>query len=443
MPRHHCIVRACVLAAGLLSATAAAGACQGDAPRASSGPSGAAVGATSFPSGTATFEKPSVSKSEQRKVMRDAARTAWNFVAANSSRSTGLVQATDSYQYVTIWDVGSTIASIYSARGLGLISGTQYRQRMDRLLGTLQRMPLFEKTAYNKAYDARTGEMVDRAQRRSRTGFGWSALDLGRFLIWMKILEENDPVAAPAVRGVIGRLKLDQVVRDGYLVGADLDGDRRQTYQEGRLGYEQYSAEGFALWGTRAARALDFAANGTPVSVYGYRILADKRGDDQLTSEPFIMMGMELGWTNPVWDEQARNVLGVQRARFKETGTMTMLSEDAVPDPPAYFYYYLLIRNGQQFVVRAPRGTVSSDYPRWVSTKAAFGWHALFPSDYTWQAIRKVRPAGVRGRGWGAGVYEASGRPVRSYNLNTAAIVLEAAYFAQRGACPLIRSSCR
>lgn len=375
--------------------------------------------------------------------MLDAARTAWRFITANSSRSTGLAQATDSYRYVTIWDVGSAIASIHSARGLGLISKAQYRQRIDRVLETLQRMPLFEDVAYNKAYDALSGDMVDRAQRRSTVGYGWSALDLGRFLTWMKIIEQNDSVAAPVVRRVVERLKLNEIVADGYLVGADIEGDRRQTYQEGRLGYEQYAAQGFALWGVRAERALDFATNGTPVNVYGYRILADRRGDDLLTSEPFIMMGMELGWKDPVWDEQARNVLGVQRARFKETGTMTMLSEDAVPDPPAYFYYYLLIRNGQQFVVRAPRGDVSSDYPRWVSTKAAFGWHALFPSDYTWQAIRKVRPAGLRSRGWGAGVYEGSSRPVKSFNLNTAAIVLEAAYYAQRGACPLIRRSCQ
>ena len=112
---------------------------------------------------------------------------------------------------------------------------------------------------------------------------------------------------------------------------------------------------------------------------------------------------------------------------------MTMLSEDAVPVPPAHFYYYLLHRNGKDFVVAAPGGATSARYSRWISAKAAFGWHAVLPSDYTWSAVKAVRAAGASGRGWTAGVWERSRRPTPSFNLNTAAVVLEAVYYTKRG----------
>lgn len=354
-----------------------------------------------------------------------------------------MVKALDSWEYVTIWDVASMVAAYHSARGLGIITDAEYRDRMTRLLNTLQTTGLYDTVAFNKLYSARSGKMVDRSNNVSTRGYGWSALDLGRFLIWMAIVSKTDSSLAPEVQKVVGRLRLDRMIKDEYLIGANVDtrDDKHYEYQEGRLGYEQYSAEGFALWGARAEHALEFNTNGQPVSVLGVPVLADKRGGDLLTSEPFIMMGMELGWTRPTWEEQARNVLAAQQARYAKTHTITMLSEDAVPVKPAYFYYYLLHSDGKNFVVRTPSGEMSSSYPRWISTKAAFGWHALFPNDYTWSAVRAVLPSGRSGSGWTAGVYERSRRPTPGYNLNTAAIVLEAAYYAQRG-CALIRPSC-
>ncbi|HJQ18795.1 MAG TPA: DUF3131 domain-containing protein [Gemmatimonadaceae bacterium] len=391
----------------------------------------------------ASDRAPDASPDEQRRVMDQSARTAWNYVRRNYSSSSGMVKALDTWDYVTIWDIASAAAAYYSAHGLKLIDDADYHGRMSRLLATLETMPLYDGAAFNKQYASRSGSMVDRSQHVSTRGFGWSAMDMGRFLIWMKIIAATDPELAPAATRVVQRLDLKRLIANGYLNGANIDVDDHQhhEYQEGRIGYEQYSAEGFALWGARADKALDFAVNGVPAQVLGVNILADRRGDDLLTSEPFIMMGMELGWPNATWEQQAHNVLAAQRARFEKTGTMTMLSEDAVPVKPAYFYYYLLHDGDGDFVVRSPLGDKDSSYPRWISAKAAFGWHALFPSDYTWNAVRAVLPAGRTGNGWNAGVYERSKRPTPAFNLNTAALVLEAAYYAQRG-CPLIRPSC-
>ncbi|MBA3949777.1 MAG: DUF3131 domain-containing protein, partial [Acidobacteria bacterium] len=71
------------------------------------------------------------------------------------------------------------------------------------------------------------------------------------------------------------------------------------------------------------------------------------------------------------------------------------------------------------------------------STKAAFGWHALAPSAYTLRAIRTVRPA-AGPNGWASGVYERGGS-TNVPNINTAAVVLEAALYARLGR-PLLQA---
>jgi hypothetical protein len=384
-----------------------------------------------------------VSADEQRAFMMKSARTAWNFVSRARS-GTGFVGATDAYPFMTVWDMASTLAATYSARELGFITPAQYQQAMDRAFTTIEKMSLFDKAAYNKLYNARNGAMVDRRTGRSRIGYGWSVLDHGRFLVWLKIVGNSDPALAARAKAIVSRLNMDRIVSNGYLQGGDIDPatGKLRAYPEGRIGYEQYAAEAFALWGTRAEHALDFSANGNPVTVAGQTVLADARGSDLLTSEPFVMMGLELGWTGPHWRPLSLSVLAAQEARYRQTGVVTMVSEDAVPDPPAYFYYYLLYHNGKPFVVTSPTGDLSSSYPRWVSAKAAFGYHALAPSDYTWRALQTVKYGAASDRGWTAGVYEGTRRATKSFNVNTAAIVLESAAVFQRGGCPLIQPTC-
>lgn len=386
---------------------------------------------------------PQKNDEEQMKVLDASARTAWNYVKRNTSEATGLARALDTWDYVTIWDVASNLAAIHSAAALQIIDDAEYRARMDKALATIERMPLYQGTSYNRQYNSRTGDMVDRNQKVSQTGFGWSAIDMGRFLVVLKLIEQNDATAAPAVQRIVARLQLPKLVKSGYLAGAnrDLEYDNHFEYQEGRIGYEQYGAEGLALWGVRADSALSFEANGRAITVMGQSLLADARKDDMLTSEAFIMAGLELGWTNPVWEQQSRNMLAAQQERHRRTGRITMASEDAIPVKPMHFYYYLVHRNGKDFVITGPGGETGKNYPRWISVKAAYGWHALLPSDYTWSAVKSVQRAGSTGRGWNAGVYEYSKRPTPMFNLNTAAVVLESVLYAKRG-CALIKPNC-
>ena len=217
-------------------------------------------------------------------------------------------------------------------------------------------------------------------------------------------------------------------------MGVDVDANGNTiTYAETGLGYEQYAAGGFALWGQRASNSLNPTATAKATTVLGVNVWIDGRGNARLTSEPYIMMGLETGFWAPALKDQAQAVLAAQKARNDQTGIITMVTEDAMPDPPYYFYYYSVYHSGNTFVVEGPGyGTVVTT-PRWVSSKAAFAWHALLPSDYTLKAFNAVQSAAMPGDGWGAGVYEGSLRPTGYATLNTAGMILESVLYHKRG----------
>jgi hypothetical protein len=364
-----------------------------------------------------------------------AARLAWTFVENTTQAATGLAKPIYPYRFATVWDIGSLIGATYSAHQLGIVGDAEYDARMRRILGTLDSLPLFDGAAFNRTYDTETGGMVDRDEVASMVGYGWSATDIGRLLIWLRIVAVNQPSHGALAAHIVQRLDFSRLVAGGVLRGMNLDPvhGTRTGYAETGLGYEQYAAKGFALWGHRAATALDAAVNAKRVDLFGVSVSVDVRDKGKLTSEPYILLGLETGWYSDELRDQATRVLAAQEARFMNTGVMTMVSEDALPDPPHYFYYYSLYDQGQGFVVQEPENGTLVDQPRWVSTKAAFAWRVLFPGSYTRAALASVQRAAVPGRGWGSGVYEQSGAPTQEPNINTAAVVLESLAFQQRG----------
>jgi hypothetical protein len=372
---------------------------------------------------------------DERAAFAEAARSAWAYVDREYQPSTGLVNSVAAYPYATVWDMASGLAALYCANQLNLLSADEYDRRMRLALHTLGRVRLFDGIVFSKNYSTRTGAIAgrdDRDRRATQRGTGWSAIDLGRMLVWLHVIRTQQPRYAAQIDSVVGRLKLEQVVKDGYLYGTTITPAGRQLrYVEGRIPYEQYAAAGFALWGHRAERALDPALNAIPITVMGVPLVADRRGHDHLTSEPFVLTGLELGWDQGA-RELAMRMLDVQRERHRRTKQVTIVSEDAIPRPPNYFYYYNVNLQGKTFVVSTQGSTSASRIPRWVSAKAAWGWHALFPSEYTRTAVQAVGNA-RRVTGWSSGVYEQTGRSTGGENLNTAAVILEAALFRETG----------
>lgn len=382
-----------------------------------------------------------VARATEDQLFNEAARAAWAQVNRHYQPSTGLAYAQPTWAYPTPWDIASSLAAYYSARGLGLISDAEYKNRASRLLETMKKARLYNGVAYGRNYDATSGELVGPDQKPHPNGTGFSAMDLGRLLVVLAIVAKHDPELAEAARAVASRLDAKYIVRDGYLIGTEVNPKSRkpEEYQEGRLGYEQYAATGFAFWNMRAAGALSGRANAKKARVLGIPITADKRGLDRMTSEPFIMHGLEIGWDADM-REMAWQTLSAQAARFARTGQITIVSEDAINQAPHYFYYYCVYCSGKPFVINVHTPGLNLNAPRWVSTKAAFGWHALLPNKYTWQAVEAVRPALSAQSGWASGVFEGSKKSTETFSLNTAAIILEAALYRKTGK-PLMAQS--
>jgi hypothetical protein len=166
--------------------------------------------------------------------------------------------------------------------------------------------------------------------------------------------------------------------------------------------------------------------------VLGVRLLTDSRGNDRVMSEPFIMLGLEPGYRSVEMQRQAGQVLAAQAARYQRTGIVTAASEDALPDPPWYFYYYSIYHRGKAFVIEGVGDNAYVEGPRWVSSKAAFGWNAVLPNAYTQLVLRTVQPARTP-TGWGSGVYEGTLKPTGVASLNTAALIMESALYKIRG----------
>ncbi len=373
---------------------------------------------------------------DDRERFTDAAAAAWQYVVTYTRPTTGLVDATSAHPFTTVWDIASHLSALYSAHALDLIDTPEFDTRLRRVLQSLQKMDLFDGVALNKGYFTASGAMAGHGDTPTDRGTGWSAIDVGRLLVWLRILSDNHPQYRDDATAIVSRLSMDRLIKDGYLQGATLTpSGELQQYQEGRVGYEQYAARGFAVWGFVPRLALLWRENGVPVSVMGQTLLADLRGGDRVTSDPLMLLGLELGWDREA-EHLANQFLAAQRTRQQQTGRITMVGEDAMNEPPHYFYYYSAFAHFKEFALDVQDPRASVDAPRWVSAKAAFAWHALLPSAETDEAVRRVAPA--RGAtGWASGVYEATGTSTDTLNINTAGVILAAAVVHATGA-PLL-----
>ena len=374
---------------------------------------------------------------EERQLYLDAARSSWNFVNSITEPSTGLARAHARYSFVTLWDVAGVIAANYVAHELGFINDATYDSHIGRILATLSTVDLFQNTAFNRIYDAKTGRMVDNGSpaRISNIGAGYSSVDIGRLLIWLRAISLKQPKYAAQATQIVRRIDFRKVLDDGRLHAVDIspNGRSRDEFEEQEIGYQQYALSGFAMWGGRVDRdGLDVQRDVAKIKIEGVQLLTNNTGNDRVMSEPFIMIGLETGFRSPQLARQAAQVLAAQQARYQKTGIVTAVTEDALPDPPYYFYYYSVWHNDRPFVVEGPGKNKEVSRPRWVSSKAAFGWNAILPSQYTQLLLRTVRPAATP-NGWGAGVYEGTQRPTGIPSLNTAAIIMESALYRIRG----------
>jgi hypothetical protein len=371
------------------------------------------------------------------------AQTAWKYFERNWNSRTGLVNSGDNYPWTTWWDQGSALLGIHAARQLGLLSKDVFEQRMQTLLNTLEKLPLPETGLPNKAYSTNTAEMRQLNNQPDPKGIsGWSALDMARFLLGLHTMRSHYPEYSDRINRIVSRWQLSKLVKDGWLNGG-ITGTNGKILevQEGRLGYEQYAAHSLKLWNIQATNAL-FNPPIKKVQVDGITLQVDQRNlknsqaTNYLTNDPYLLWGLELGWTDDV-KPQVQNLLKLQLQRFQRTGIITVVNEDSLDRPP-YFLYYSVYSNGQPWQVVNSRG---KPYPqlRFVSTKAAFSWLALMPNEPYPQKLRNfVQNLFKQSHGFFSGRYENSQLGVNtSIDVNTNAIILESLLYQATGRKPI------
>ena len=363
------------------------------------------------------------------------ARVAWRYFEQNTRPETGLVDSVAGFPSGTLWDQGSYLFALLSAKELGLISGFQFDKRVSAFLDTMALLPLFDGVLPNKAYNTITGEMVDYDNTVSDRGVGWSALDIARLLTAFRVLERRAPEYGAQVRAALSNWQLEKMATAGSLTGAALEGEATVYPQEGRIGYEQYAARAAAMWGLDVSSAISASAIMDWQQIEGVDVPIDRRSSSAFRaitptlSEPYLLLGLEMGLDSEA-QILASRVYDAQWRRYRETGKLTMVSEDHINQAP-YFLYSSVFSNGNEWAVVSEDGT-QFDALRTVSLKAVFGWDALYDNEYTGM-LRDTLSHLASSGGWMAGEFEVDGQKNDVLALNTNGIVLEAIHFMAHG----------
>lgn len=366
------------------------------------------------------------------------ASIAWQYFENNYQENTGLVNSVDGYPSTTMWDTASYLMGLIAAEKLNVISTDVFSMRMEKALVTLARLPLVNGKLPNKAYNTQTLEMVDYENNPKENGIGWSAIDIGRILVPMNIVIWQYPQFNKQVNDVLSHWSVSEMLIDGYLFGARpaVKDGKMELVQEGRIGYEEYASKSLALMGRDVFNSMKYIDFLQMINVYGIDIPTDKRdpaefhAHNYVVSESYILDGIEFG-ADSVSKIFAHRIYQAQERRYDETGIVTAVSEDNVDQAP-YFVYNTVFSNGKTWNAISDDGKDQS-HLKTLSTKAAFGWYALYESDYTDLLINQAGELYSNNKGWYSGRYEVDGRTNKAITANTNGIVLESLAYIENG----------
>ncbi|MEM9855375.1 MAG: DUF3131 domain-containing protein [Pseudomonadota bacterium] len=363
---------------------------------------------------------------------KGAAQAAWRYFEAHTRPETGFVDAVADFPSATLWDQGSYLLALVSARRLGLVSQGDFDARVHAFVASLAELELYEGLLPNKVYDTQRLTMVNYANEAVAGGVGWSALDIARLLMGLRVIEKHFPQHGAEIRDVLAGWDLASMAQKGELIGVTrAAGAPGLRLQEGRIGYEQYGARAAALWGLDVVRAMSAERIVAWRDVEGVEIPTDLRRASNfgaitpVLSEPYLLLALELG-LDAESRALAERVFQAQKARYAAQGIITMVSEDHLDEVP-HFAYSSVSANGRDWAVIAEDGSFH-EAKRTLSTKAAFGWAAIFDAPYAHMAREEV--IGLAGaEGFPAGIYERDGRTNTALALNTNAVILEALHY--------------
>jgi hypothetical protein len=394
------------------------------------------------------------------------ARTAWAYFAgpppaegaqlpAPSPSPAGaglwLVPARSGTPVATMWSVGDQLAALVIVRRLEIIGDREFDQRLSGLLGFLNSMPLAFGELPNRLYATDTGAGLGEDLQAGVAG--WSSVDTGRLLIWLRIVAEERPEFASYIRSAVARLSVCGIRSDeGRLQGARPDETGTTYLAETARGYDAYAVQGYRAWGL-AAPLPGSASGDFEVDVDGVRfpLAEDVTGMAPVMTTPPAYLGLEFAFEalGPEPDEDmaggrgAEDLLAVvhdlQARRFAETGVPTARADFRRSEEP-FTVYGTVLANGFPWSTVDPAGAAQ---PRLalLSTRAAFGLDVFFEGDFVDTLGALTRELQDPNLGWYEGRYEDTGAYELTRTSATNAFVLEAIAYRHIG--PLFPAAAR
>ncbi|ASI91485.1 hypothetical protein BSZ05_13705 [Vibrio mediterranei] len=346
----------------------------------------------------------------------------------NYHPETGFWDSVQGYHHTTMWDIASGISATLASYELNLISREEVRDKLSLTLDTLATIALYQNTLPNREYSTKHGKPSGSYSDTKSNGNGWSALDIGRLLIWLRITEKMLPELASKVAIIEKNWKLASAVHKGTLYGTKLYKNKEYYRQEGRLGYLQYAAQGFELFGYNLAQSFT-KQHVEKVSVDGMSVYVDNRNVPYFTTDPYVLTAIEIGAKN-VWWNQLDQLYQLHKKRSKQLGQPQVFAEDAMSKSP-WFAYNNIYYYGKPWLSVSPGGKPIEN-PQTFSSKIGFGLSVLYTDDFSQQLYNTVVKTSLSSRSIPTGRYKNGGTNT-AYNINTNSLVLTALWYKALG----------
>ena len=388
---------------------------------------------------------------------KQMALNAWQYFTRTVFPETGLPQGAVGSDTLTMENIAGYLAALTCAKRIGVLEDIDFHKRMTKLVTWLNQMQLNSLGVPNTFYSGRTGQSLNGIGQPGEDGH--SALDLGRLLIWLRIIRNEFPTHAAAVDRAVMRWNFHKLIdADGLIYGSYYRDGRLHPFREGRFGSLQYAAKGFALWGFKVDASMS-VQDTSLMTINDILLPFDNRYAELFPiqrphGEPFqigavtttfpLLDGIEFrweipgsgqngsGWKTDLKSEQlARAIYEVQKSRYAKEGLITARAAHNLDRPP-YFVIDSVFAMGEPFATMDKAGN-SQLKQACVSTGAAFQLWAMFDDKYTDQLMDSVKSLFDQYGGWYAGFYEDGGAPNKAIALNDNAVILESLAFVLGG----------
>lgn len=360
------------------------------------------------------------------------AKKAKYYIERNWNSDTGLIDSVQGYHHATLWDIASGIAAILALEKLRLISQQDANSRLGKTFSTMEKMQLYKDLLPNREYNTDTGLPSGTFSQSMSNGNGWSALDIGRMLIWLQITKHYKPELEPQIKQITQRWQLNRTIHNKTLYG-ELRTKKGTSYrQEGRLGYLQYAAQGYQLSGFDVSTA--FTQQNTEIIFQdNVPLYIDKRNLPFFTSDSYLLQAIEMGNTD-VWWNQLQALYQLQMGHYDKTNQLWIFAEDAMSRAPWFSY------NNINIYGKAWASTTSSGKPiinpQTFSNKAAFAFSVIFDDNFSQKLAKTVVNNSLLKQSIPTGSYQ-DGSINSAYNINTNSLILVSLWFKQRNNRPI------